>query len=100
MNQLKNIQFISSFFFYTWGFVIFGLMLLVKNKLYGETPLLILKSLDLPFILAGLLYGLTSLKLSLGNDIKSDMIDAVLIFVAVFAFTIALYLNFAFSDFI
>ena len=100
MKQLKNIQFVSSIFFYVLGFVIFGLILLVNNQFYGEIPLLILKSLDLPFALAALLYGLSSLRLSLGDEVKSDMIDAILIFVAVFAFVLMIYLNFAFKDFI
>ena len=100
MNQLKNIQLVSSIFFYIFGFVIFGLVFLVHNSLYGELPLLILKSMDLPFALAALLYGLSSLRISLGDDVKSDMVDAILIFVAVFIFILLIYLNFAFKDFI
>lgn len=100
MNQLKNIQFVSSLFFYTLGFVIFGLILMIRNQFYGEIPLLILKSIDLPFALAALLYGLSSLRLSLGNEVKSDMIDAILIFVAVFSFVLLIYLNFAYTDFV
>jgi len=100
MNQLKNIQFVASLFFYFLGFTIFGLVFLIHNHLYGELPLIILKTLDLPFAFTALLYGMCSLKISLGDDIKSDMIDAILIFVGVFTFILLIYLNFAFKDFI
>ncbi len=100
MNQLKNIQSVSSVFFYVFGFAIFGLIFLVHNQLSGELPLIILKSIDLPFGAIALTYGLSSLRISLGDDVKSDMVDAVLIFIAVFAFILLIYLNFAFKDFI
>ena len=100
MNQLKNIQIVASIFFYIFGFVLFGLAFLVHNNLYGELPLLVIKSMDLPFALVALLYGLSSLRISLGDDVKSDMVDAVLIFIAVFVFILLIYLNFAFKDFI
>lgn len=100
MNQLKNIQSVAGLFFYAFGFALFGLIFLIHNQFYGELPIVILKILDLPFALISLLYGLSSLRLSLGDDVKSDLIDAILIFLGVFAFILLLYLNFAFQDFI
>lgn len=100
MHQLKNIQNISGLFFYLLGLIIFGLILMIHNGFYAELPVIILKSLDLPFMFVALLYGLSGFRLSLGDELKSDTIDAVLIFGGVFAFMAMLYLNFAFQDFI
>ncbi len=100
MEKLKNIQFVSSIFFYVFGFTLFGLAFFIHNNLHSDLALIILKSIDLPFALAALLYGLSSLRISLKDDVKSDMVDSVLIFIAVFTFIILIYLNFAFKDFI
>lgn len=100
MDTLKNLQIVAGFLFYLIGFWIFILVFLIKNQFYGEWPLVLLKSIDLPFALNALLYGGTSLKLSLGENTKTDMLDAILIFLGVFCFVLVIYLNFAFVDFI
>ena len=100
MNQLKNIRTVAGLFFYFFGFLIFSLIFLIHNHFYGELPVIILKIVNLPFVLVSLLYGLSGLRISLGEDVQSDMIDAILIFIGVFAFVFVVYLDFAFKDFI
>lgn len=100
MNLLKNLQIVTGVFFYLFGFVFFILALLIHNQFNGNTPLILLKTLDLPFAFIALLYGGLSLRSALGENIKSDMLDAVLMFIGVFLFALIVYLNFAFPDFI
>lgn len=100
MNQIKNIQIVSGCLFYILGFFAFSLIFLIHNQSFANMPLIILKSIDLPFALVGLLYGLSSLRLSLGKEKKSEIMDASLLFIGVFLFMILVYFNFGFLDYI
>lgn len=100
MNLLKNLQIVTGLFFYLLGAICFLLIFFLHNQFFGDLPLLILKTLDLPFAFNSLLYGGLSLRFALGENVKSDMLDAVLMFLGVFIFAVVVYLNFAFTDFL
>tara|TARA_B100000315_G_C14477647_1_gene541381 strand:+ start:865 stop:1158 length:294 start_codon:yes stop_codon:yes gene_type:complete len=95
MNTVANIKKVSLLFFIvlTGAHILSSLML--ANEYFNDTMSLLNKTLDLPAILAGIIYGFTSLKLYLeetGKDTKIfDVVAGALGGIILIA---AIYLNF------
>ncbi|KKP36246.1 hypothetical protein A2483_01475 [Candidatus Peregrinibacteria bacterium RIFOXYC2_FULL_33_13] len=99
METLANIKKISLFFFITIGFVHIISALIVSNNYFQKPFDLIYKTLDMPFIIAGLCYGLTSLKLNFYKNInKSKFIDIILILIFILVIGGIIYINLAVPD--
>ncbi|MFA4891319.1 MAG: hypothetical protein WC604_03130 [Candidatus Gracilibacteria bacterium] len=79
MDTIQNIKKVSILFFIIIGTLHIGSTLFISNGLYLKQALIINKTLDIPFIITGLIYGLSSLRLSLAQEQKSHTIlDTVL----------------------
>jgi len=79
MDTIQNIKKVSILFFIIIGTLHIGSTLFISNGFYLKRALIINKTLDIPFIITGLIYGLTSLRISLAQEQKSHTIlDTIL----------------------
>jgi hypothetical protein len=92
VETIKNIKKVSILFFIPIGIIHIGSSLFIANNLFLKESIIINKTLDIPFIITGLIYGLSSLRISLANQEKSHKIldvalagTIVLIFIALIA---------------
>ena len=93
--MIRTLQSISGFFFYALGFTFFFSFLFWRNAIAGGWPLWWLQIADLPLLISGLLYGGSSLYLSLKRSKKgSPVLATLIIFVALLVLFGALTLNF------
>ena len=67
-KTIKNIQKISLVFFLTTGALHIGSNLFIANQIFVNKATLIYKILDIPFILTGVIYATTSLRLLLTKE--------------------------------
>lgn len=83
-NTLINIKKVSLIFFIITGFLHLGSSLLIANLLFLKYAFILNKTMDIPFVLTGLLYGFSSLRLSLTNPkIYHNHLDIFLISVII-----------------
>jgi len=79
METLINIKKVSFIFFIVIGIAHIFSSLFVANGLYLKEAIILNKTLDIPFIITSLIYGASSLRISLARKEKSHrMLDAVL----------------------
>lgn len=99
METFKNIKKVSILFFVVIGIVHIGSSLFLANNPFSKEALIINKTLDIPFIITGLIYGLSSLRISLANQEKSHRIlDASLIIAIVVIFVGLVLVNLLVPD--
>lgn len=98
-HTLRNVQKISLIFFIVIGFAHIISNMLIADQLYLSLSHLIGRILDIPFIVTGLLYGFSSLRLALANDDKKHTIlDTTLAIIACIIFLAAVIINIFFKD--
>jgi hypothetical protein len=94
METFKNIKKVSILFFAIIGMLHIGSSLYLANNPISKEALIINKTLDIPFIITGLIYGLSSLRISLANQEKSHrMLDASLIITIIVIFAGLILVN-------
>lgn len=99
METFKNIKKVSILFFIGIGILHIGSSLFISNGLYLKESLIVNKTLDIPFIITGLIYGLSSLRLSLANQEKSHRIlDVVLAGTIILIFLALIAINLLVPD--
>ncbi len=85
-STLNNIKKVSLIFFIITGILHLGSSLLIANMLFLKQAYILNKTMDVPLVLTGLLYGLSSLRLSLTNPTKPHKIlDIFLISIIIIA---------------
>ncbi|MDP2642293.1 MAG: hypothetical protein Q8P62_00430 [Candidatus Peregrinibacteria bacterium] len=67
MNTLLNIKRVSLIFFIAIGIIHLGSSMLIANNIFSQTSYIVSKTMEIPFILTGMMYGLCSLRISLTN---------------------------------
>lgn len=94
METARNLQKVSLVFFLVLGAThIFSSLMLANNYWPAEMNVLN-KTLDLPFLLAALVYGGTSLKINLAKiGFASRFFDLLLTLLMTIIFAVFLYLN-------
>ncbi|HLD32995.1 MAG TPA: hypothetical protein VJB10_05410 [Candidatus Peribacteraceae bacterium] len=91
----RHLHRLAAVLFYTLGLSFFGAYLLNANELYAPWPQWWLSIADLPLILCGLLYGGSSLYLSVTIPQKKSPILALVIIIPLLAlFTFLFLLNY------
>jgi len=84
-KTIKDIQKISFLFFIITGILHIGSNLFIANNLYKSVSTLIFRIIDIPFILTGAIYGLSSIRLLLTKQgithKKIDIILAILVII-------------------
>jgi hypothetical protein len=84
MKTIENIKKITLIFFIITGLAHLGSSIFIANGLHLKIAELINKSLDIPFIITGLIYGLSSLRLSLVDPKKPHKIlDRIIILIII-----------------
>lgn len=95
-NTLLNIKKVSLIFFIITGFLHLGSSLLITNKLFLKEAFILTKTMDIPFVLTGLLYGFSSLRLSLTDpSALHKKLDIFLISVIIIVLLGLIIINFA-----
>lgn len=98
-KALRSVSHISFLFFSLFGALHIGTSMLMMQGVESNMVLLIFRSLDLPFLLAGLLYGNTRLSLHIGHIVGSTKIPLIVCSaLATVLFVLALYFNFMLPD--
>jgi len=95
MEKLKNLQDVSSFYFFVLAFLYIAMVLSIRNGFLPDVNVSLMRILDMPFALVALLYGGTSLALQLSFDEQGQLKDkswTKVIFVGVFILFVAVAL--------
>lgn len=71
MKTIENIKKVSLAFFIITGLIHLGTSILIANSLFMKYSSITNKVMDIPFIITGMIYGLSSLRISLTNPEKS-----------------------------
>jgi len=101
MDTLNNIKKVSLIFFIVIGIVHIGSSLFIANKLFLKEAIILNKTLDIPFVITALIYGFSSLRISLARKEKTHRIlDAVLIGIIVVVFIGLIVINLFVPDII
>ena len=96
---MKNLQEVAGYFFFSIGSIYFLLALFVYYQMYYPHSQIIFNVLDIPFAFVALLYGASSLSVSLEeNDIHSKGAEIGIFLVAFLAFVAVLGVNILFRD--
>jgi hypothetical protein len=94
-----NIKKISLLFFLLFGAVHLISSALLTNNLFYKQSLIVNQTLDIPFILTGLLYAFSSIRLSFtDNEEPHKTLDIFLIAIIIAALITIISVDFIFSD--
>ena len=98
-KTIQNINRVSFLFFATLGLIHVLSMLMLANNYAPALAETLYKTLDLPFLLATLIYGGSALHIGLNKiGLRSKGLTFILVALLGIAFVLALYLNFFFQD--
>ncbi len=96
---MKNLQTVSGYFFFGIGSAYFLLALFAYNKMFFPQSQILFNVFDLPFAFVALLYGGSSLWITLDESkIKSSFPKFILLFWGVVIFAAIVVVNFMFPD--
>ncbi len=70
-DTLKNIKKVALVFFIITGFLHLSSSIFIANQTFLKQAFVINKMMDIPFILTGLIYALSSLRISLSDPNKN-----------------------------
>jgi hypothetical protein len=99
MKTFENIKKIALIFFILTGIAHFGSSILIANELYLKEALIANKTMDIPFILTGLIYGLSCLRLSFTNPEKDHKkLDILMISIVVIVLIALIVINLVLPD--
>lgn len=99
VEKIKNIQSISLVFFLITGLLHFGSAIFISNQLFLKESLIINKTMDIPFVISGLLYAFSSLRLNIVDpNQEHKVLDIILISGIIIALIGLIVINLAFPD--
>ena len=70
MNTILNIKKVSLIFFIITGILHLGSSVLIANQLFLKEAHILNRTMDIPFLITGLIYGISSLRISLSDTTK------------------------------
>lgn len=84
MHSIENIKKVSLVFFIVTGILHLGSSIFIANSLFLKEMSIINKTMDVPFVITGLIYGFSSLRLALTDPQKTyKTLDIILICVII-----------------
>ncbi|MEK7085993.1 MAG: hypothetical protein AAB953_03195 [Patescibacteria group bacterium] len=84
MNTILNIKKVALLFFVITGILHLSSSIFIANELYIKPAFILNKTMDIPFIITGLIYGLSSLRLTFTNpEHEHKTLDIILICVII-----------------
>jgi len=93
-QSLNNIKKVSLIFFLVTGFMHLGSTMMVANGIALKASFLVQKTMDIPFILTGLIYGFSSIRINITDQNKQHkLLDISLISVIILTLVILIYIN-------
>ncbi|MBI2634811.1 hypothetical protein HYW82_04045 [Candidatus Peregrinibacteria bacterium] len=99
MNTIENIKKVSLIFFIITGIIHIGSSVFISNGAYLKQAGIINKTMDIPFIITGLIYGFSSLRLALTNSNQPNKIlDIILISVIILVLAGIILINILIPD--
>ena len=95
-QTITNIKKVSLIFFIITGILHLGSSLLIANQLFLKEAFILNKTMDVPLVLTGLLYGFASIRLMLTDPQKNHkMLDIFLLAVIVLTVGGLIFINLA-----
>ena len=95
-QTLINIKKVALVFFIVTGFLHLGSSMPIANEIWLKQAFILNKTMDIPLVLTGLVYGFSSLRLLLTDpDKKHKILDITLISIIVLALTVLIIINLA-----
>lgn len=99
IEKIHNIQKISLLFFIATGILHFGAAILIANHTALKTAAIMSKTMDIPFFMTGIIYGLTSLRIRLHRpSTRQKNLDITIISVIIITLIILLAINLLIPD--
>lgn len=99
MNTIENIKKISLIFFIASGFLHLSSSMMIANDYMLKTAFIINRTMDIPFIFTGLLYGFSSIRLNFSeNKSPHKVLDISLLGVVILVIAGVIAINFIFPD--
>jgi len=96
MNTFINIKKVSLIFFIAVGLIHLGSSMLLANNVYSQVSYIINKTMEIPFILTGMIYGLSSLRISFFNpENPHKILDIFLISLIIIVLSALVIVNLA-----
>jgi len=94
MEKIKNIRNVSLIFFIITGVLHFGSSILIANGLFLKTTSILNKTMDIPFVMTGLIYAFSSVRLKLTDpDQSHKTLDIILICVMIIILIALIFVN-------
>jgi len=101
METLSNIKKVSLLFFIVIGLLHIGSNLFIANDMYLKEAIILNRTLDIPFVITSLIYGLSSLRIALARKEKTHrMLDAVLAGTIIVIFIVLIGVNLFVPDYL
>jgi len=101
METLSNIKKVSLLFFIVIGLLHIGSSLFIANDMYLKEAIILNRTLDIPFVITSLIYGLSSLRIALARKEKTHrMLDAVLAGTIIVIFIVLIGVNLFVPDYL
>jgi hypothetical protein len=98
-KSIRSLSHISLIFFFIFGVLHIGASMLLTQGIDGNYTQLSFQVMDLPFLLAGLIYGTTRLTMHIGAITGKLKVPFIICSaMALVLFLIALYFNFILPD--
>ena len=98
-ETIENTKRIALIFFIVTGMAHLGSSAFIANKLFLKQAFIVNKTMDIPFIITGLIYGLASLRLNLSNPNKEHkVLDISLLCVIIVALIAVVIINLVIPD--
>ncbi len=99
MKTIENVKKVSLIFFIITGIAHLGSSILIANSLYLKESQIVNKIMDIPFILTGLLYAFSSLRIGLTKaDKHHKNIDVLLIAIIILVLIGLIIINLVIPD--
>jgi len=84
MKTIQNVKKVALVFFIITGLAHLGSSVLISNEIWLKKAYILNKTMDIPFIITGLIYAIASLRLTLTNpEKKHKILDIILICVII-----------------
>lgn len=97
--MIQNIKRISLIFFVITGALHLGSSIFVANQYFYKEAFILNKTLDIPFVLTGLLYGFSSLRIQFTDpEKKHKALDISLLTVIVLILAALIFINLRLPD--
>ena len=99
METIENAKKVALVFFIITGLIHLGSSVFIANKLFLKQAFILNKTMDVPFIITGLIYGLSTLRLNLTNPQKDHkVLDISLICVIILVLLALIVINLVIPD--